>query len=249
MTQSDSMEQMAAAKAAEMAKPWRRRLALRLRRKGWAHGEHTGTWRHRVVDVLDDRWRWWDWGHRAMVLVGQPFGGSWDEPRPDTWWYRTTSESYPVAGGRSIRWRRHHELVKSWDEMRARTEGLDEDAMHEWQALCADQDGDLRFGRQYWGGEFYGLSRHDVGLLIRWLLAWELKDWFGLRSRLWRAGLTAAVYQRRPFGCNQAPPAGSGGYSHWLCELDRHHAGPHRFRRYTWSDGEGQGVVFDGDRA
>jgi hypothetical protein len=212
-----------------------RRLIKFLRNHGWMMAPRNGL-RHRCYSLVSARYRWWDWGHWLMILVGRDEGGNWSEPRPQTWWYRqglaktqriTKYPKHPLST---------YEVIKSYDEFRTYTKGLSEDALYEWQALNVNQDGDLHLGHQYWGQQFYGLTKSDVKLLRKYLRAWNRLDWWGLRSWLFEHALHAAVYQRRPGACNQPPPSGQGGYTHWLCTLRRKHDGMHRYNNYTWGD-------------
>jgi hypothetical protein len=207
---------------------------LRMKKKSWAYQTPRNGLRRRLYCLLIENHRWWDWGHRLMILVGTDSGGNWSEPEPPTWWYRL-GPSKPM-------WRTHYpthplstiQIVASYDEFRALTEGLNEDQMYEWNAICVDQDGQLQLGHRYWGGTFYGLSTAEVAVLRRYLRMWRRYDWFGVRSWLYSQGLQAAVYSRKPFTCQVTPPKGSGGYDHWFCNLKRRHEGPHRYRNYQW---------------
>lgn len=214
---------------------YNRPLAKLMRRWGWnfAHG----TVRHRVWDLITCNHRWYDWGHRVMILTGSDFGGNWSEPSPPTWWYRPGT---PLRMWRTGYPRARLHVVRDYTTFMAETEGLDvgSDEHYSWRAIGTGQDNDLHLGRMYWGGTFYGLGYAELRVLTRWLIRWQFINWFGVRSWLYSQGLNAAVYQRTPFGCNQAPPKGSGGYSHWLCQNRNRHSGPHRFRNYEWTDGE-----------
>jgi hypothetical protein len=209
-------------------------LARLMRKRGWHYRTPSNGLRHRIHDLTASRHRWWDWGHPLMILTGVDFGGSWSEPTPPTWWYRKGDPKHQVL----TRFPKHplstFEVIKDYATFRARTEGLNEDGMYEWQAIGTNQDGDLHLGHQYWGGGFYGLNHWDVALLRRYLRMWHRLDWFGMRSWLYRQGLHQAVHTKRPFRCNLTPPRGSGGYSHWYCGLKRKHDGPHRFGNYEW---------------
>lgn len=224
--------------AAAMKRPSKRRvrdpLARLMRKRGWHYRTPSNGLRHRTYDLTAERHPWYDWGHRLMILVGDDQGGNWSEPTPPTWWYR--------QGPPKRMWRtgypRHpfstYEVVKSYDEFRQLTEGLNEDQMYEWQAMGTNQDGDLHLGHRYWGGAFYDLNHSDVALLRRYLRKWHRHNWFGLRSWLYKQGLHACVNVKKPWTCQVTPPKGSGGYSHWFCTGKRRHAGPHRFGNYEW---------------
>lgn len=216
----------------------RRNLLHRFARKrNWHRIENRNSLRARLYSLSWNRHPWWDWGHRMMVFVGMDFGGNWSEPSPSTWYYR--------AGPAKRMWRTNYpihplstyQIVKTYDEFRELTRGLDEesDAHYEWKAICVDQDGDLRLGRQYWGGNFYGLNHWEFKLLRRYLIKWNRLNWYGLRSWLYSQALHAAVNQRKPFSCQETPPRNAGAYSHWHCQLKKRHDGPHRFNAAEWS--------------
>ena len=183
------------------------------------------------------RWPWWDWGHRLMALVGQDQGGSWAEPIPPTWYYRLGTgkrmwfTGYPFHPVKTI------EVIKDYQTFRERTEGFNEDEMYEWKAFCINCDGELHLGKQYWGGQYYGMTQWEIRLLHKYLRYWRRLNWWGSRSWLYKIGLHAAAHRRRPFKCQAIPPKGSGGYSRWHCELPRRHEGVHRYERYEWEKG------------
>lgn len=210
------------------------RLYRFTRHLGW-HRSPGDSIKGRIYHLLWMHHPWWDWGHRVMVLVGQDNGGNYDSPSPRTIWYRE---------GKAVRmWRtkypthppRSYQIVKSYTEFMALTKGIDKnsDAHYEWRAICAGQDGNLHLGRQYWGGDYYGLDHWEMELLRRWLNRWRWRNWFGLRSWLYSQALEAAVAHRKPFSCQQTPPKGQG-YSHWHCQERKRHDGPHRFRNAEW---------------
>ncbi len=209
------------------------RLADLMRRFGWNRSKHDARLTGRLYHLSTHRYRWYDWGHRVMAILGRANGGSYDNPSPPTWWY---VEIAPKIMWRTRYPRRRYEVVKSYDEMRRRTSGLNEDEMYRWRAVGADQDGDVVLGRRWWGDPFYGLDYAEVRIVHRWMRRWRWKNWFGLRSWLYTQALHAAVNQRKPFSCGVNPPAGSGGYSHWRCQLKKRHDGLHRFNAYVWGD-------------
>jgi hypothetical protein len=225
---------------AEAPKPTlRRRLWRCAYDRGWSRGKLIGSFRHRILDVLGQRHPWWDWGHPLMTLVGQEWCGSWREPVPPTWWYRLGKPKRMVKTGYPQHPLSTYEIITSYKEFQARTVGLNEDEMYEWQAICVDSDGSLQLGHRYWGGTFYGLSHWDVALLRKYLRMWRRLDWWGLRSWIYKQALNAAVDRKKPFACNAVPPRGHGGYSHWHCTLKRRHGGLHRFRDSYWGDMDG----------
>lgn len=211
------------------------RRSTKLARKLGFYRHDNGV-RSRIYSLTLCRDPWWQWGHRLMILTGTNEGGNWSEPEPPTWWYRR-SETKRM-------WRTGYPRVRSFEiirgdyaEFQRRTDGLNEDQMYEWQALNISQDGELQLGHRYWGGSFYGMRKDEVHILRSYLRAWHRMDWFGARSWLWSQGLHHAVNGYRPGACGVVPPRESSGYSHWHCECDRRHIGPHRFRAYEWVDG------------
>ena len=61
----------------------------------------------------------------------------------------------------------------------------------------------------------------------------RLFGWWPTRTE-WRIMLHDAR-MRRLGVCNETPDMERGGYSHWRCQLDIYHVGPHRYRNYVWS--------------
>ena len=216
---------------------YRRRAERWMRRDmKWNMSKHQHTIRGHILSAVSS-WRpWWNWGSPVMALVGTSFGGSASEPKPPTWWYRKMSPRFERFSGFPRHPLSTFEIVKDYDAFAERTRGLNEDEMYEWQAIGANQDGDLHLGHRYWGGAFYDLNRWDVPLLRRYLFRWRLTDWFGLRTWIYRQANHAAVYQRKPGSCAVGTPAHSGGYRHWRCEYPRRHEGEHRYGAYTWSE-------------
>lgn len=203
-----------------------------------------GGLRDRLRSLLLDRHPWWDWGHRLMVLFGDNEGGNWSEPEPPTWWYRQVGNRRMWRTGYP---RRKLGVVKSYDEFKRLTEGLNSDELYAWSALAFDQDGQLILGHRYWGQAFYGLPRDELRLLRRYLRKARRHDWWGLRTWLWQQGLHAAVYRKKPFTCGSVPGKGQGGYDHWRCDLKRRHEGLHRTGNYVWGEiaGEPIGATYE----
>lgn len=224
-----------------------RRSAKWMHARGWSHETPSNGLRRRLHSLATDHRPWWDWGHRLMTLTGDGASGSWAEPEPPTWWYRIGAPTHQWRTGYPRHPMSTIQVVTDYAEFRALTAGLDEDAMYEWKAFCVDQDGELRLGKQYWGGPFYGLTRWETALLRRYLRHWHRHDWFGLRSWLWQQGLHAAVHAKKPGTCQAVPPRGQGGYDHWYCRLPRRHDGFHRFNNYTWGEvgGEEIGALYN----
>lgn len=210
----------------------RQRLANAMRKAGWNRAVHDDRITGRVYRLASGN-HWWDWGTHLTILTGTSFGGNYQEPKPPTWWY--------VAAPSARMWRtgyprRRYRIVTDYNEMRRLTEGLDEDGMYNWRAIGYDQNHDLIFGRRYWGGTFHSLDYAEERIVRQYLRTAHRHNWWGLRSWLYAQGLHASVYRRRPFACNQPPPPGAGGYSHWLCTKRRRHAGLHQHNRITWGE-------------
>lgn len=223
-----------------------RRSAKWMRKHGWNHRTPDNGLRRRLYDLAACHQPWWDWGHRLMILTGSDMGGNWDEPEPPTWWYRMGDPKHMARTGYPIHPPSTFEVITDYTEFIARTGDLNEDEMYHWRAFCFDQDRQLQVGHLYWGGDFYGMTRWEARLLGRYLRMARRHDWFGLRSWLYSQGLHGAVYRRKPRSCGEAPPRGSGGYDHWLCQLRRGHDGLHRFNNMEWGEigGEPIGVVY-----
>lgn len=178
--------------------------------------------RQRIDAIRRRNFPWWDWGQRAMILVGREHCGSYDVPRPRDMWFRDD------AG----------KLTTTYDysDVLAKNDG-------EWRVFDSQNDGfEVKIG--YWphpnGDGHLQLSgldgRHEQRLFLRWFV-WDGRikaEWFGVRRWLYYKALRAAIAQKKPFTCQLTPPAGSGGYDHWHCGLPRRHEGPHRFHNYTW---------------
>lgn len=223
----------------KMSRRIMRSLARRCRKRNWHYSEHDQHLRGRLVRLLDMRYPWYDWGHRALVLFGDCEGGNYGDPKPETWWYRrgeckrmwrTNYPRYPLST---------FEVITDYATFKKRTEGLNGDQMDEWQAIYVDQDGELCLGHRWWGGAFYGMREDEVALLRRYLRRWRRHTWWGLRSWICCQALHAAVHCKKPGSCQAVPPKGSGGYSHWHCQLKRNHDGLHRFNNMTWGEIDG----------
>lgn len=202
---------------------------------GWHKVKHDNWITGRIHHLLLRRAPWWDWGHRVMILVGTCIGGNYDAPEPPTWWYRLG----PPKRMRRTGFPRHplstYEVIKGdYSEFCRRTEGLNEDQMYEWQAIGTNQDDELILGHRFWGGK---MRQCDVALLRKYLRMWHRRNWWGLRSWLYSQALHAAVERRIPFTCQTTPDHGTGGYTHWHCQLRKRHDGPHRYNAITWHDG------------
>ena len=85
----------------------------------------------------------------------------------------------------------------------------------------------------------------ETPLFLWWYLVQHKgrAQWFGVRPWVYYKALRWAVGAHSPFACGCVPDKGSGGYSHWHCDLRKRHGGPHRYRSYTWG-GPGAKVQF-----
>ena len=193
--------------------------------------------RYRLWRLASDRHPWWDWGHRVMTLVGENNSGNFDSPELRTVWYRQGQTVRMWRTGYQTHPPRSYEIIDNYRDFRGATRHLDEnsDEHHEWRAISTSQDGDLHLGRQFWGGDFYGLDQWETELLRRHLNRERRRNWFGFRSWLYSQALESAVNRRKPFACQKVPPLGSGGYTHWHCELPKRHTGPHRYKSVEWT--------------
>lgn len=207
-------------------------------------------------DIVGPRTPWWDWGHSLMALTGRDDYGSWGPPRVRDLYYRQVWE-YPADGdhltkptGRRLETTRH--AMTAWDGVM----GRDGRSREDWKVFDSQDDGHtIRIGYLGDDGRLHdaGIEGHEVQALFRrWLLwdGWVRAEWFGLRRWLYYKGLRAAIEQRVPFTCQRVPDAGSGGYSHWHCDVaiglvgalrrlcgnPARHTGPHRFGNYSWDD-------------
>lgn len=202
------------------------------RRLGWDRRPDNSI-RHRIHELAMLRDPWWAWGPRLVVLTGSDYGGTYQEPKPPTWWYtEAPSKRQRHTGYPSRRYR----IVTDWEQMRRETsEHHYDDPPDGWWSVGCGQDGELHLGRMYWGGGFYGLNHAEQRIVARWLRMARRHDWWGLRTWLWQQGLHASVHRRKPRSCHAVPARGSGGYNHWHCELPRHHSGAHRHKQYRWT--------------
>jgi hypothetical protein len=217
-----------------------------MRKRGWSHKTPNNGMRRRLWSLNVERHPWWDWGHRLMIFTGTDMGGTWSEPEPPTWYYRMGTPTRMWRTGYPQHPLSTFEVIKDYETFRARIEGLNEDEMYEWKAMCFDQDEQLQLGHRYWGKDFYGLTRWEVPLLARYLRMARRHNWWGARRWLYSLALDAAVNQRKPFTCQATPPKGQGGYSHWHCREKRNHDGMHRFNNYVWGEIDGEEIgTFD----
>lgn len=214
----------------------RKQLRRWIYKQGWTNGRHEGGILHRLHDLVARRWTWYDWGHPLMTLTGRYDTGTWGVPRVRDMWFREEHE------GR----RRYWVTTTNYADIRDRNDG-------EWRIFDSQNDGtEIIIG--WWphpdsDGRIRRDSlsnRREVRLFVRWLIwdGWIKAEWFGLRRWLYYRGLHNAVEPYIPFTCRVTPAPGSGGYSHWHCDLRPRHQGEHRYRNYTWSGVLGDRVEY-----
>lgn len=179
---------------AKRAKRRRRdHVASWMRSRGWNYKTPPNGLRHRLYDLTAMHHPWYDWGHRLMAVVGSDHGGTWDEFKPEPWFYRLGEPTRERFTGFPRHPMRRFEVIVGYSDFRKRTEGLNEDELYEWQCLYADEDGGLSLGHRFWGKPFYGTTYWELPLIRRYLRQWHRRDWYGLRSWLYRQGLHACV--------------------------------------------------------
>lgn len=202
-------------------------------KRGWTTGERTGGLLHRLHDLTARRWRYYDWGHPLMILIGRYDSGDWGMPRVRDLWFRKDTDGTLVK-------------TRDYTQVRESNDG-------EWQIFDGQDDGHtIIIG--HWphpdsNGQIYrtGLNgRDEIRLFARWLIwdGWVKAEWFGIRRWLYIQALRNAVEPYIPFTCRVTPEKGAGGYTHWHCDLRPWHKGEHRYRNYTWA-GPGYRVAYD----
>jgi len=246
----------------------RYRAVRALRQRARASGDYDRY--ARLIDVIGEHRPWWDWGHRLMALSGTYRGGSSEPPRArDLYmrvgWARREDNHHAIEGSENERVETTHAMT-AWEGVKRG---------EEWRTFDWQDDGHtLRVGWLNDEGRItdsaIGASQGEMARFRRWFIweSWVKASWCGLRPWLYYRGLHAAVEERRPLTCQLTPPRGSGGYSHWHCGIRRpllaillgrrqQHPGPHRFKNYTWTEGEERvayertddPLVWDGRRA
>lgn len=212
--------------------------------QGWTHSRYDDTLRSRVTHAVGDWRQWYDWGHAVMWLTGRYDGGSAGVPRGrDMWWipvdYVEGAHEQLLAAVCEVKYgcyiTRDFSLVRQTMSVDWRIFDLQDDGRTVKIALypCRpEHDGRLQ-PLPSWHG--LGADK-EMRLLLWWYLVQHKAkaQWFGLRPWAYYKALHAAVAGKVPFTCQQIPPKGSGGYSHWHCRRPKRHRGPHRFNNYQW---------------
>lgn len=178
----------------------------------------------RVQTIRARRYRWYDWGHRVMVLVAREDGGSFDGiPRVRDLWFHQPDDSRRLV------------TARDYADVRANPHAA-------WRVFDSQNDGhEIVIG--WWPNGHGNISRDGLSgrdeqrLFARWWIwdGWVKAEWCGLRRWLYFKALHAVVHERIPFACQVTPDRDSGGYDHWYCQLRRRHNGDHRYRNYTWA--------------
>jgi hypothetical protein len=230
-----------------MPRSTRYRLAQIMIKHEWNWPAYDDTIRGRVYQIVSDRHPWWDWGHRVMWLTGRYDSGSAGWPRArdlyyvhpswlerfDQSWFAgsptrlgfiTTTKTADVLAHRSVSWK----IFDLQDGGRTLLLGWYPEPGSDGRIKPASIEGD------------------EIRLFWHWYwIDHKLKaQWLGIRPWLYSKALTAAVHERKPFACQVTPEPGSGGYSHWHCQLKKRHTDPHRYNNYTWA-GPGTSVAYD----
>lgn len=217
-----------------------KRAAKLMYRRGWTECCMDDTLRSRLARAAREWHNWYDWGHPVMWLVGRYDSGSAGVPRGhDLWWIPTEyveGLSIHLVAGFEQRFGCY--ITTRYADVRATGDDID------WRIYDLQDDGrTVKVG--LWpncpdhGGRMQPLPWQELKVdLFLWWYVWQHlghAQWFGIRRWVYYKALHAAVSRKIPFTCQQTPPRGSSGYSHWHCELKRKHSGEHRFRNYTWS--------------
>lgn len=209
--------------------------------RGWTKPEMDDTLRSRIAHAVGDWKRWYDWGHPVMWLVGRYDTGSAGSPRGrDMWWIRQDYvEGIATGLVADLEVRHGCYVTKRYEDVRKTSADI------EWRIFDLQDEGTtVKLGlwpcRPEHEGRLQPLPSWE-SLPTRLFIEWYLIDhkikaqWFGLRRWVYYKALHAAVHDKRPFSCAVVPEKGSGGYSHWHCQLRKWHKGPHRFHNYVWA--------------
>lgn len=216
--------------------------------RGWTHSDMDDTLRSRTAHAVGDWKRWYDWGHPVMWLVGRYDSGSAGVPRGrDLWWIPTQYvEGIAASLVADFEQRNGCYITTRYEDVRSTGKDID------WRIYDLQDDGrTVKVALYPNAPEHQGRLQPlpwqelNVGLFLWWYL-WQHKgkaQWFGLRPWTYYKALHWAVNAHSPFACGVVPERGSGGYSHWHCDLKKRHLGPHRYRNYIWP-GPGERVQY-----
>lgn len=207
--------------------------------RGWIKTDMDNTVRSRVAHAVGDWKKWYDWGHPVMWLVGRYDSGSAGAPRGrDMWWIPTEYvEGIATSLVADFEQRYGCFITTRYEDVRATGSDI------EWRIYDLQDDGrTTKVG--VWpnspehGGHVQPLPWNELKVdLFLWWYVWQHKgkaQWFGLRYWAYFRALHWAVGAYSPFACGVVPEKGSGGYSHWHCELWKRHRGAHRYVNYIW---------------
>ena len=215
--------------------------------RGWTRADMDDTLRSRIAHAVGDWKRWYDWGSPAMWLVGRYDSGSAGPPRGrDLWWVPIEYvEGVAASLVADFEQRFGCYVTRNYTDVHSTAADID------WRIYDLQDDGHtVQIG--FWPNapEHQGRVQpmptwHTMGdkremRLFLWWYLWEHKgraQWFGLRSWAYYKALHWTVNEHNPFACGAVPEPNSGGYSHWHCELNKRHAGDHRYRNYMWRQG------------
>lgn len=226
------------------------RVARAMRKRGWTDIAMDDTLRSRIARAIGDWYHWWGWGHPVMWLVGRYDTGSAGVPRGrDLWWIPTeyVEDRLALSLAADFGQRFGCYITTRYEDVRRSGGDID------WRIYDLQDDGHtvkagLWPNQPEHKGQIQPLPWQELKVdLFLWWYVWQHKgrsQWFGLRRWIYYKALHAAVQHKIPFTCQIAPEKGSGGYSHWHCNLKRRHTGPHRYRNYIWA-GPGTRVEYD----
>lgn len=219
-----------------------------MRHRGWTKTPMDNTVRSRIAHAIGDWTRWYDWGHPVMWLVGRYHGGSAGVPRGRDMWWIPTEYVEGVAASLVADFEQRYGCYTTtrYEDVRATSGDI------EWRVYDLQDDGrTVKVGLWPNSPEHKGRIQPlpwqelETPLFLWWYLVQHKgrAQWFGVRPWVYYKALSWAVGAHSPFACGRVPDKGSGGYSHWHCDLRKRHGGPHRYRSYTWG-GPGAKVQF-----
>lgn len=211
-----------------------------MQQRGWMMSAFDDTPRSRIAHAMGDWRSWYDWGHPVMWLVGRYDSGSAGVPRGrDLWWIPTeyVEDRLALSLVADFEQRFGCYITTRYTDVRATGAEID------WRVYDLQDDGRtvkvaLWPNQPEHDGREQPLPWRELKVdLFLWWYVWQHKgkaQWFGIRPWIYYKALHVAVQRKVPFTCQVTPEKGSGGYSHWHCNLKRRHAGPHRYNNYIW---------------